>query len=120
MTPSAPQRPAGLAGATVDQLHLLLVKRAGKWLGIITLMLGLLSAVAVGAGTPAVHRSFATLVVPSQSLMSITVAFLGVLLVCPVCHEIVAPGSRPDCARRPCSRLLSRCSGSWSASSRPP
>jgi len=45
----------------------------------VTLLLGLLGAVAVAAGTPPEERTFAAVAGPAQSLMSIVVPLLGVL-----------------------------------------
>jgi hypothetical protein len=47
----------------------------------ITALLGMLGAVAVTIGTPPAGRTFAAVSGPTQSLMSLTVPFLGVLLV---------------------------------------
>lgn len=48
---------------------------------VTTLLLGILAAVAVGAGSPPAERTFVTVSGPAQLLMSVTVPFLGVLLV---------------------------------------
>lgn len=53
---------------------------ARRWLLAGTLLLGLLAAVAVGAGAPPADRTFVNLAGPVQSLMSVTLPFLGVLL----------------------------------------
>jgi hypothetical protein len=52
-----------------------------RWLVAITLLLGLLAAVAVAATAQPADRTLATLSVPVQSLMSVTVPFIGILLV---------------------------------------
>ena len=54
---------------------------ARRWLAAGTLGLGLVSAVLVTIGTPPAERSFAAVSGPVQSLMSITVPFLAILLV---------------------------------------
>lgn len=51
-----------------------------KVLVVVTLLLGLLAAVALTMGTPADQRSFATTSTIVQLLMSVTVPFFGVLL----------------------------------------
>lgn len=52
-----------------------------RWLCGVTLLLGLLGAVAVIAGSPTADRTFVHLADPVQSLMSLMVPFFGVLLV---------------------------------------
>jgi hypothetical protein len=52
-----------------------------KWLILITALIGLLSAVAVMAGVEPSDATFGTVAAPVHTLMSITVPFLGVLLV---------------------------------------
>ncbi len=64
----------------------------GKWIILITVLVGLLAAVAVTTLTPSPDRSFAAIAVPVQSLMSVTAPFLGVFLVSDVYH--VSRGSR--------------------------
>jgi hypothetical protein len=54
--------------------------RPRRWLLAITLVLGLLSAIAVTLGLPPADRTFATIGTPVQLLMSVTVPFFGVLL----------------------------------------
>ena len=54
--------------------------RARRWLLAVTLLLGLLAAVALGAGLPPADRTFTVLAGPVQSLMSFTLPFLTVLL----------------------------------------
>jgi len=53
--------------------------RGRRWIAAITLLLGLLGAVAVAAGTPPAERTFAVVSGAAQSLMSIVLPFLGVL-----------------------------------------
>ena len=48
---------------------------------VVTALLGVLAAVAVALGTPPAQRTFATLAEPTQTLMSVTVPFLGVVMV---------------------------------------
>jgi hypothetical protein len=55
-------------------------KNHRRWLAVVTVLLGLLGAVAVAAGGSAADRTFAGLSGVAQSLMSITVPFSGVLL----------------------------------------
>jgi hypothetical protein len=62
-------------------------RRAVRGILIATALLGVLAAVAVAAGTAPADRTFATVSLPTQSLMSVTVPFLGVLLV----SELHAP-----------------------------
>jgi hypothetical protein len=53
--------------------------RALRWVVAVALLLGLLGAVAVAAGTSPAERTFAAVSGPAQSLMSIVVPLLGVL-----------------------------------------
>ena len=55
--------------------------RAVRGILIATALLGVLAPVAVAAGTAPADRTFASFSLPTQSLMSVTVPFLGVLLV---------------------------------------
>lgn len=55
--------------------------RVRKSLAVITLVLGLLPGVAIAATTPSSELTFGLLTPPVQSLMSVTLPFLGVLLV---------------------------------------
>lgn len=55
--------------------------RGRRWLVLITLMLGVVAAVAVGLATPPGERTFAAIAGPAQLVMSATVPLLGVLLV---------------------------------------
>jgi hypothetical protein len=50
-----------------------------RWVVAVALLLGLLGAVAVAAGTSPAERTFAAVSGPAQSLMSIVVPLLGVL-----------------------------------------
>ncbi|MFC7380869.1 hypothetical protein [Sphaerisporangium rhizosphaerae] len=54
--------------------------RPRRWLLAITLVVGLLAAVGLSMTLPPADRTFATIIEPVQSLMSVTVPFLGVLL----------------------------------------
>lgn len=54
---------------------------SSRWIGAITLLLGVLFAVAVGLGSPSEERTFVAVSEPAQLFMSVTVPFLGVLLV---------------------------------------
>jgi hypothetical protein len=53
--------------------------RARRWIVAVTLLLGLLGAVAVAVGSPPTERTFSAVSGPTQSLMSIVVPLLGVL-----------------------------------------
>ena len=55
--------------------------RSLRRIGGITALIGVLAAVAVAAGTATGDRTFAAISGPTQSLMSVTAPFLGVLLV---------------------------------------
>ena len=52
---------------------------ARRWIVAVTLLLGLLGAIGVTAGSPPAERTFAAVSGPVQSLMSIVVPLLGVL-----------------------------------------
>ncbi len=54
--------------------------RTRPWVVAVTLLLGLVGAVAVAVGTPPEERTFATVSGPAQSLMSLLVPLLGVLV----------------------------------------
>lgn len=71
---------AGLGTATVDAIRRSVGTRRRQWLVAITVLLAALAAVAIAAADPA-DRTFAKLSEPVQLLMSVTVPFLGVLLV---------------------------------------
>jgi hypothetical protein len=51
------------------------------WLLLVTLLAGAGSAAAVAAGTPLADRTFAVISAPTQSLMSVAVPLLGILLI---------------------------------------
>ena len=53
--------------------------RTRRWIVAVTLLLGLLGAVAVAVGSPPTERTFSAVSGPTQSLMSIVVPLLGVL-----------------------------------------
>ena len=55
--------------------------RALRTIFVVTAVLGVLAAVAVAAGTPPAGPTIVAVAGPNQSLMSVTVPFLGVLLV---------------------------------------
>jgi peptidoglycan/LPS O-acetylase OafA/YrhL len=55
--------------------------RPRRWLLALTLLAGLVAAVALTASLPPAQRTFATTTNPVQSLMSVTVPLLGILLV---------------------------------------
>jgi hypothetical protein len=69
----------GLGGATSSAIRRAVGTRARRWLVVSTVLLGLFAAVAVAAGAPA-DRTFAALSGPVQSLMSVIVPCLGILL----------------------------------------
>jgi hypothetical protein len=74
------EQPAGLAGATLRAIRRSVGTWPRRWLITITLLLGLLAALAMAAAEQPGDLTFATLAEPVQSLMSVTVPFLGVLL----------------------------------------
>lgn len=74
------EQPGGFGGATFDALRRSVGTRPRRWLITITLLLGLLAAVAMATAGQSEDRTFATLSDMVQSLMSVTVPFLGVLL----------------------------------------
>ncbi|RKN52858.1 hypothetical protein D7193_23870 [Micromonospora costi] len=81
---------AGLAPATLAALRRCGATRPRRWLVAVTLLLGVLAGVGVTAATPAGERTFAALADTVQSLMSVTVPFLGILLA----HDLRrAPGT---------------------------
>lgn len=55
--------------------------RALRRIIVLTALIGVLAAIAMGLGTAPEERTFAAVSGPTQSLMSVTVPFLGVLLV---------------------------------------
>ena len=55
--------------------------RPRRWLLALTLLAGLIVAVALTVTLPPAQRTFATIANPVQSLMSVTVPLLGILLV---------------------------------------
>lgn len=59
-----------------------LATRPRKWLLAIIVLAGLLTAMAVAAGSPAAARTFAAISAPTQSVMSVGVPLFGVLLIC--------------------------------------
>lgn len=60
--------------------------RTRRWIVVVTLLLGLLGAVAVAAGSPPAERTFAAVSGPAQSLMSVVVPLLGVLATTELRH----------------------------------
>ncbi|KAB1913457.1 hypothetical protein [Micromonospora sp. AMSO31t] len=74
------EQPGAFGGATLDALRRSVGTRPRRWLITITLLLGLLAAVAMATAGQPEDRTFATLSDMVQSLMSVTVPFLGVLL----------------------------------------
>ncbi|MET8832425.1 hypothetical protein ABZV78_00700 [Micromonospora sp. NPDC004540] len=70
----------GFGGATLDAIRRSVGTRPRRWLIAITLLLGLLAALAMTAAEQPADLTFSTLSDPVQSLMSVTVPFLGVLL----------------------------------------
>ncbi|MER7444987.1 hypothetical protein [Micromonospora avicenniae] len=72
--------PAGFGAATRAALRRSVGTKPRRWLITITLLLGLLTAVGLTAATPPDELTFATLAHPVQSLMSVAVPFLGILL----------------------------------------
>ena len=63
-------------------------RRALRTIVGVTAVVGVLAAVAIAAGTPPAGRTFAAVAGPTQSLMSVTVPFLGVLLVGELRHPV--------------------------------
>ncbi|HEX5997741.1 MAG TPA: hypothetical protein VFY84_21585 [Jiangellales bacterium] len=76
----ANEAPTGLGEATLDAIRRSVGTRPRQCLVAITLLLGLSAAVAMTAAVQPDDRTFATLSDPVQSLMSVTVPFLGILL----------------------------------------
>ncbi|MFE9954395.1 hypothetical protein [Micromonospora sp. NPDC005299] len=74
------EQSAGLDRAVLDALRRSVGTRPRRWLITITLLLGLLAALALAAAEQPGDLTFSTLSDPVQSLMSVTVPFLGVLL----------------------------------------
>jgi hypothetical protein len=76
----ASEASTGLGAATLEVIGRGVGTRQRRWLVAITLLLGVLAAVALtAAGSPA-DRTYITVSGPVQSLMSITLPFVGVLL----------------------------------------
>jgi hypothetical protein len=67
--------------ALLCQVRYAVRTRVRRAIVLTTLLLGAVSAVGVAAAAAPADRTFATISSPAQSLMSITVPFLGVLLV---------------------------------------
>jgi hypothetical protein len=76
----ASEASTGLGAATLAAIGRGVGTRQRRWLVAITLLLGLATAVAVTAAGPPADRTFATVSGPVQSLMSVTLPLLGVLL----------------------------------------
>lgn len=79
-TPDANEASTGLTGTTLDAVRRSVGTRPRQWLVVLTVLAGLSAAVAVSVAAQPADRTFAVLSDPVQSLMSITVPFLGVLL----------------------------------------
>lgn len=75
------------SAAVLDECRRVLRTRSGLTLLVVTLALGLLTAVGLASTTAAAGRSVATIAPPVQSLMSVTLPFLGVLLVSDLRHR---------------------------------
>ncbi|NRQ32423.1 hypothetical protein HII36_11315 [Nonomuraea sp. NN258] len=70
------------SGETIrSAIQRIVMTRTRCWLIAVTLLAGLAAGVMTTAGVPAADLTFAILSEPVQSLMSVTVPFLGVLLV---------------------------------------
>lgn len=79
---NASSRPStGLGAEFLDACRRSVGTRPRRWLILITALVGLLSAVAVMASVEPSDRTFGTVAAPVQTLMSITVPFLGILMV---------------------------------------
>jgi hypothetical protein len=77
--------------AILDAVRRSVGTRPRRWLVVITLLVGLLAAGLVTAAAQPADRSFASLSNPVQSLMSIVVPLMGILLV----HDLLrAPAPR--------------------------
>jgi hypothetical protein len=76
----ADETPMGFGAATVGAIRRSVGTRPRQWLVAVTLLLGLLAAVAMTAAGQPGDRTFSTLSDPVQSLMSVTAPFIGVLL----------------------------------------
>jgi hypothetical protein len=67
--------------AVLDAIGASVGTRPRRWLLALTLLAGLVAAVAMTAALPPAQRTFATIANPVQSLMSVAVPLLGILLV---------------------------------------
>jgi drug/metabolite transporter (DMT)-like permease len=67
----------GVGRATLDAVRRSVGTPPRRWLIATTLLLGGSAAAAVAAGLQPADRTFATIADPVQSLMSVTVPFLG-------------------------------------------
>ncbi|MET8832865.1 hypothetical protein ABZV78_02965 [Micromonospora sp. NPDC004540] len=76
----ADEVPTSFGEATLNALRRSVGTRPRRWLVATTLLLGLLAAVAMTAAGQGGDLTFSTLSDMAQSLMSVTVPFLGVLL----------------------------------------
>lgn len=70
----------GVGAATLAAFRRAVGTRPRRWLVAVTLLLGLLAAVGVTAAGQPADRTFVSLANPVQSLMSVTLPFIGVLL----------------------------------------
>lgn len=68
--------------------------RALRRIVVLTALIGVLAAIAMGLGTAPEGRTFAAVSGPTQSLMSVTVPLLGVLLVSGLSSPIRGPALR--------------------------
>jgi hypothetical protein len=75
------ERPAEVSTTFTGMLGRSVATTARRWVGGVTVLLGLLGAVAVFAGRPSTDWTFVHLSGSVQILMSVTLPFFGVLLV---------------------------------------
>jgi hypothetical protein len=88
-TGATTDRAEGLGRATLNAIRRSVGTRPRRWLVSITLLMGLAAAVTTAAAGDSADLTFATLSAPAQSLMSVAVPLIGILLV----HDLwQAPG----------------------------
>ena len=87
---NAGDSPTGTGGPMFDAIRRSVGTRPRRWLLAVTLLLGLVTAVGVAAAADPADLTLATLANPTQSLMSVVVPYLGILLV-----RDLRGGSRP-------------------------